>query len=59
MEASTAPVPVPYQFLDDGTMFKGSKEVAAFECRRCKKKKIRYDRRKSHVCESKSTQSDT
>jgi hypothetical protein len=55
MEASSAPVPVPDQFLDDGKMLKGSKEVAAFECRRCKKKKIRYDRRKSHVCESEST----
>ena len=55
MEASSAPVPVPDQFLDDGKMLKGSKEVAAFECRRCKKKKIRYDRRKSHVCKSEST----
>ena len=58
MEASSAPVPVPDQFLDDGKMFKGSKEVAAFECRICKKKKIRYDRTKSHVCDPKSIPSD-
>ena len=48
------PVPVPHRFLDDGKMFKGSKEVAAFECGTCKKKKIRYDRTKSHVCDPES-----
>ena len=40
MEASSAPAPVPGRFLDDGKMFKGSKEVAAFECGICKKKKF-------------------
>jgi hypothetical protein len=54
MEASSALAPVPGQFLDDGKMFKGSKEVAAFECGTCKKKKIRYDRTKSHVCDPES-----